>query len=399
VAHRAGHGQRPFNGVPPKSASIRLKIKPGLMDMDRAELLGKNIDELVELLGELGFQSFRARQLWHWLYVRRTTEWKRMRNLPGNLRAQLAERYLLRPVQIQESLGLERGTRKVLVALPDGACVEMVLLPVADRLPVCLSSQVGCRFRCAFCASGQLGWSRNLSAGEIVGQVLLAADLFGERPSHVLFMGVGEPLDNYENVLKAIRILNHADGLAIGARRITISTCGLVTGIRRLADEGLQIELSVSLHAPNDAIRSKLMPVHRRHSLDELLEACKEYTDRTRRIITFEYTLIRDLNDRPEHARELVCRLNAFPCRVNLIPLSAVPEFDGAPSPAASIQVFQQILDQAGINTTLRDSRGSDFQAACGQLRCRLAMAGAPQGRRESPSSSLSKGASGGRRG
>lgn len=362
--------------------------------MEPAGLVGKNIEELVELLDQLGFQSFRAQQLWHWLYVRRTTEWDRMRNLPGNLRAQLAERYRLRPVQLQESQGLEGGTRKALVALPDGACVEMVLLPLAGRLPVCLSSQVGCRFRCAFCASGQMGWTRNLSAGEIVGQVLLSADLLGERPSHVLFMGVGEPLDNYEDVLKAIRILNHPDGLAIGARRITISTCGLVPGIRRLADEGLQVELSVSLHAPNDAIRSKLMPVHRRHPLGELLDACEAYTHRTRRIITFEYTLVRNLNDRPEHAQELVRRLKTFPCRINLIPLSAVPEFDGEPSLPGSVQVFQQILNQAGINTTLRDSRGSDLQAACGQLRCRKATLDGVQGRRGSPSSSLSKGGS-----
>jgi len=328
-------------------------------------------EELAAVCGELGFQEFRANQLWHWLYVRRAADWDRMRTLPSALRAQLAERYTLQPARAVEVCGPEGCTRKVLVGLQDGAQVEMVLLPVADRLPVCLSSQAGCRFGCAFCASGQAGFVRNLLAGEMVGEVLLAAEFFGRRPSHVLFMGVGEPLDNYDEVLRAVRIINHPDGLAVGARRITLSTCGLIPGIRRLAGEGLQVELSVSLHAPDDATRARLMPANRKHPLAELLEACADYTRQTRRIITFEYTLIGSLNDRPEQAQQLIRLLQRFPCRVNLIPLSAVSGFAGAPPAPEAVRAFQQALNGAGINATLRDSRGSDLQAACGQLRCR----------------------------
>jgi 23S rRNA (adenine2503-C2)-methyltransferase len=200
--------------------------------------------------------------------------------------------------------------------------------------------------------------------------VLLAAGFFGRRPSHVLFMGVGEPLDNYDEVLKAVRIINHPDGLAVGARKITLSTSGLIPGIRRLAGEGLQVELSVSLHAPDDATRARLMPVNRKYPLADLIETCAEYTRQTQRIITFEYTLIGGVNDRPEQAQELLRLLQRLPsCRVNLIPLSVVEEYTGTPPAPEAVRAFQQALNRAGINTTLRDSRGSDLKAACGQLR------------------------------
>jgi 23S rRNA (adenine2503-C2)-methyltransferase len=321
---------------------------------------------------EAGLPVYRANQILEWLYRRRVMDWNAMTNLPAALRADLAARFESVPGAIARvDAADERGdaTRKMLVALRDGQAVEAVLIPAEARRTVCVSTQVGCARACAFCASGQTGLERNLDAGEIVGQVLLAGALYGARITHVVFMGCGEPFDNTAAVLKAVRILNAPRGLGIGARHLTISTCGVVPGIERLAGEGLQVELSVSLHAPDDALRDRLMPVNRRYPLAVLLEACAAYTARTGRIITFEYTLIRGVNDSPRQARMLAERLVRFPCRVNAIPLSPVREFDGAPTQAADADAFIAILRRAGINTTLRASRGARLQAACGQLR------------------------------
>ena len=257
------------------------------------------------------------------------------------------------------------------MGLSDGERVEEVLIPADDRRTVCLSSQAGCRFHCAFCASGQAGFRRNLEAGEIVGQVLLAWRGFGEKPTHVVVMGVGEPFDNYDAVLQAVRLINDQDGLCIGARRITLSTAGVIPGIERLAGENLQVELSVSLHAPSDKLRSELMPINRTYPLNRLLKACEAYFAATKRLITFEYTLIENVNDQPPHAKELARRLSAFPCRVNFILLSPVEEYAGAPSSSSVAERFIQVLDKAGINATLRASRGTAVHAACGQLRSR----------------------------
>jgi 23S rRNA (adenine2503-C2)-methyltransferase len=243
------------------------------------------------------------------------------------------------------------------------------MIPAADRRTLCLSSQVGCKFHCAFCASGQGGFQRQLSSGEIVQQVILASRLLGDRPTHVVYMGVGEPFDNYDAVLKSVRTLNHADGLGIGARRITISTCGVVPGIERLANEAIQVELSVSLHAPNDTVRNTLMPVNKSWPVAELLEACRAYAEQTHRIVTFEYTLIRGVNDREAEARELARRLAGLPCRVNLIPLSEVAEFNGKPSMPDAADLFIRTLAVRHVNATLRASKGTRIRAACGQLR------------------------------
>ena len=328
--------------------------------------------ELDAAIQDMGEPAYRSAQIWQWLYVHRVADWEAMSNLSATLRRNLAERFDIAPVSVvsderaEESAGT---TRKMLVALRDGAFVEAVLIPAQGRRTVCISSQVGCRFRCAFCASGQSGFQRNLDTGEIVGQVLLACRAYGERVSHVVFMGVGEPLDNYEAVLKAVRIINAPGGLTIGARHITLSTCGVIPGIRRLAEEGLQVELSVSLHAPDDALRSRLMPANRHYPLAELLTACADYTRRTHRIITFEYTLVRGMNDGIAQAEALAQRLQTFPCRVNLIPLSPVEEFEGAAPDRAVAEAFMHTLTRAGINATLRDSRGGALKAACGQLR------------------------------
>ena len=296
-----------------------------------------------------------------------------MRNIPSSLREQLVARCSITPLSTIESEGRAGATRKLVVALADGEQLEEVLIPAPGRNTVCVSSQAGCRYRCAFCASGQAGLSRNLTAAEMVGQVLLAVELLGERPSHVVFMGIGEPLDNYTEVLKAVRIINDGEGLAIGARRITISTCGLIPGIKRLADEGLQVELSVSLHAPDDELRSELMPVNDKYPMSDLLAACERYTDKTGRIVTFEYTLVRDLNDSIEQAHALADLLAPLHCRANLIPLSAVSGFDGEASTTDRAEAFIEILADSGINATLRVSKGSGLKAACGQLRYRKA--------------------------
>ena len=332
---------------------------------------GLTRSELGKLCASLDMPAYRADQVWSWLYQQRVSGWEAMKNLPAGLRERLAGQFDILAVKPLKTEGQPGETRKILVELRDGERVEEVLIPARDRKTVCVSSQVGCRFACAFCASGQGGCVRSLEAGEIVGQVLLAWQEYGERPSNIVFMGMGEPFDNYEAVLTAVRILNDPAGINIGARHITISTSGVVPGIERLAGEGLQVELSVSLHAPDNVLRSRLMPVNRRYPLDELLAACRRYAAATRRIITFEYTLIRGVNDSRQQALALAKLLKPIPGRVNLIPLSPVDGFDGeAPAPETGA-MFIEVLGQAGINATLRLSKGGKIQAACGQLRVR----------------------------
>ncbi|MBN1556715.1 MAG: 23S rRNA (adenine(2503)-C(2))-methyltransferase RlmN [Lentisphaerae bacterium] len=321
-----------------------------------------------------GQPAYRAGQICRWLYREGVARWDAMTDLPAAFRADLAARFTL-DVAVAERVEAARDaqgtTRKLLIGLRDGERVEAVWIPAGRRRTVCVSSQAGCAFRCAFCASGQAGFRRNLEAGEMTAQVLAARRAGGERVTHVVFMGVGEPLDNYDAVLKAVRIMNARDGLGIGARHITLSTCGVVPGIARLAEEGLQVELSVSLHAPDDALRSRLMPVNRRYPLDALIPACEAYARRTGRIVTFEYTLIRDLNDTPAHASQLALRLRPLPCRVNLIPLSPVAEFDGRPPARGTPGRFAAALKAGGVHATVRRSRGCARHAACGQLRWR----------------------------
>ena len=319
----------------------------------------------------LGEPAFRARQVWHWLYHRLAADWADMKNLPAPLRGTLARHWSL-------DVGAVIGTRsesgpgsttKWLIALPAGEAVEAVAIPARGRTTLCISSQVGCKFGCRFCASGQAGFQRNLEPGEIVGQVILAARLLGAAPSNLVFMGMGEPFDNYDAVLAAIRILNDAEGLSLGARRITVSTCGIVPGIRRLAGEGLQVELSISLHAPDDALRSRLMPVNHLYPLADLLAACREYAEQTGRLITFEYTLIRGFNDAPAQARALAALLQPIRARVNLIPLSPVAEFEGQAPAEPAVAAFVREIERARLNVTVRRSKGGGVNAACGQLR------------------------------
>lgn len=338
---------------------------------------GLTREQIEQICLSLNQPAFRARQIWDWLYARYASNWQEMLNIPEGLKHALENRLSLDSAVPVRFEGNERARteRKILLRLRDGECIEAVLIPAKGRNTLCISSQVGCKFHCAFCASGQAGFRRHLQAGEMVGQVI-AASMPGVKsavkPSHVVFMGIGEPLDNYDQVMAAIRIINDSDGLAIGARRITISTCGIIPGIQHLAREGLQVELSVSLHAPDDVLRSSLMPMNRQYPLNDLLKACGAYAADTGRIITFEYTLIRDVNDSVEQARALAGLLRPVRCRVNLIPLSPVAEFEGRPSPAAMVDRFAGILNRASINTTVRASKGCRLNAACGQLRYAL---------------------------
>ena len=328
-------------------------------------------EELQALCRAAGQPVFRGKQLWQWVQVQGATRWDQMGNLPKALKDSLAATHTPAPAKMLQESGDSGGTRKWLVGLDDGESIETVLIPARDWTTVCLSTQAGCKMGCVFCASGKCGFARNLSAGEITAQFQLAAAAAGRRPDNIVYMGMGEPFDNYEEVLRSVRILNLPEGLNVGARRITISTCGIVPGIRRLAEEGLQVELSVSLHAPNHELRRKLMPVENRYPIDELLAACVDYTAKTKRFVTFEYTLIRGVNDSPRDAEELAGRLRPFSCRVNLIPLSPVAEFAGEAPARAAIETFERTLANRGVSVTLRESKGKGVDAACGQLRRR----------------------------
>lgn len=332
----------------------------------------------------LNLPRFRANQIVTALYQNFATGWQDVTTLSVETRAALAECIEFTPLELVETQGAADGVRKLLLKCHDGELIESVLIPSKGRLTQCISTQVGCNFKCAFCASGQAGCRRNLSAGEIVAQVMAACALLREaqalsgisgkelpRPGNVVVMGMGEPFDNYDNLLRALRILNEQRGLNIGARHITISTCGVVPGIERLSGEGVQFELSVSLHAPDDELRSRLMPVNQRWPLRELLAACRAYFEKSGRLVTFEYTLIRNVNDHPSHARALIKLLSTMPCKVNLIPLSPVAGFSGErPAERVCLSFLDELL-RAKIPTTMRQSRGRDVNAACGQLRLR----------------------------
>lgn len=332
---------------------------------------GLSREQLAGVCVELGQPKYRAGQVWRWLYHHYAENFSAMKNIPEKLRADLDKRFSVGPftaVRREEESGVG-STAKVLLRLADAECIELVFIPAKGRTTLCVSSQVGCKYKCAFCASGMGGFKRNLAAGEIVGEVVYAARQLGSAPGHVVFMGIGEPFDNYDNVLKAVRIMNDPEGLSIGARKITISTCGIIPGIERLAQEGLQVELSISLHAPDDALRSRLMPINKVYPLADLLAAGRRYAEQTGRLITFEYTLVKDINDSKEQARQLVHLLGKIHGRVNLIMMSAVAEFEGCAPSIETAKMFVNTLERARINATVRASKGGNINAACGQLR------------------------------
>ena len=342
-------------------------------DGKRISAYSLSYEELEESLVRMGREKWRVAQVWQWLYSGKADGWDDMANLPKDLRVDLADAMdaldgTARYVETAQEGG---GTAKLLLQMHDGELVETVVIPSRERRTVCVSSQVGCAFGCAFCASGMSGVKRNLESGEIVAQVMRAMRAGGVRPNNIVFMGMGEPFANYDNALRAAHIINDNRGLGIGARRITFSTCGVVPGIKKLAGECTQFELSVSLHAPSQELREKIMPVARRWGLDELMGACRAYTAETNRIITFEYTLIEGFNDGTEHARMLIGLLKGLKCRVNLIPLNPVEEFEGKAPAEAVCEEFLKTVERAGINATLRRSKGRGVDASCGQLRRR----------------------------
>jgi 23S rRNA (adenine2503-C2)-methyltransferase len=339
----------------------------------REHLLDYDLPGLTAQFEAAGEATFRAQQVLEWVYVRGATNFEEMTNLSKALRQTLAERFDVYASSIVRRAESKDGTVKLLLAWPDEATTECVLIPSEERYTACISSQVGCPVGCRFCASGLGGLQRNLTAGQIVEQALRvraeAVAAGGERLTNVVFMGLGEPLANYENVLSAARAINAPWGLGVGARKITISTVGLPKQIRRLAGEGLQLTLALSLHAPNEALRAELIPWAEKIRLAEITAACREYFDKTGREITLEYILLDGVNDRPEHAAQLAAFCRQLRCNVNLIrynPIEGLPY--GRPTSEATA-AFQRHLRDRGVNAHVRTSRGLDIDAACGQLR------------------------------
>ncbi|MFA6349946.1 MAG: 23S rRNA (adenine(2503)-C(2))-methyltransferase RlmN [Candidatus Omnitrophota bacterium] len=331
-----------------------------------------NLLELEQELVGISVDKFRAKQIFSWIYQKGVFDFDQMSNLPAELRLKMKEKfYIVGFKLVKKSISADQ-TQKLLLGLSDGNLIESVIIPADDRVTGCVSAQAGCKYACGHCASGVLGFKRDLSCGEILEQVLLIkCNSEGNKLTHIVFMGTGEPLDNYDNVLKAIRVINSKEALNIGQRRITISTCGLIPRIRQLAKEGLQIELSVSLHAADDVTRSRIMPVNKKYPLKELISALREYIKITNRQVTFEYTMIKGLNSDTQSAKNLVTLLKGMECKVNLIPCNPIKELGLEPPGKVDILLFRDVLIKADVNVTLRASRGQDIEAACGQLRLR----------------------------
>jgi 23S rRNA (adenine2503-C2)-methyltransferase len=340
----------------------------------RQHLLDYNEPALATVFAAQGLESFRTRQVLEWVYLRGAASFEEMTNLSRGLRARLAEQFDLYTSTVVRRQASGDGTVKLLLAWPDGAASECVMIPAEARRTACISSQVGCPARCRFCASGLDGLQRNLTAGQIVEQVLrISAEAVasGARLSNVVLMGMGEPLANYDAVLRAVRTINAPWGPNIGARKITLSTVGLPRQIRRLAGEGLQLNLALSLHAPTDALRAELIPWAEKIGLAELIDACRHYFDTTGREITLEYILLGGVNDRPVHAAELARFARRLRCNVNLIRYNPVDGLSYARPTSESTEAFQRSLREHGVNSHVRSSRGLDIDAACGQLRRR----------------------------
>jgi len=332
-------------------------------------IMDLNIEELETYFVEKGLQKFRAKQVFQWIH-KGAASTEEMTNLPKDLREKLKPDF--DEFKLKQKLKLVSkidGTAKYIFQLFDGNIIESVLMKYKHGNSVCISSQVGCRMGCTFCASTGVGFIRNLTPGELLDQVIEIQRDSGERVSNIVLMGIGEPLDNYDNVLKFLRIVNHPEGINIGSRHISLSTCGLVPKILELAKENIQLTLSISLHAPNDTIRSRTMPVNQKYSIDKLIEACKIYTEETKRRITFEYALIDGVNDSAEQATELAHKIKGMLCHVNLIPVNSIENGKYRKSNKDKIENFKNILGRFGVEATVRRELGSDISAACGQLR------------------------------
>ncbi len=338
---------------------------------ERIALLDETLESLQDLFAGWGEPAYRARQVWNRLYQGLSSSFEEMSELPKGLRQRLDQEATIgRLTPLMEQCSSDGQTRKLLFALPDRAQVESVLMSYERRRTACISTQAGCGMGCLFCATGQAGLQRNLTAGEIVEQVLFFARELApdDQLTNIVLMGMGEPFANYAQVMAAVRRLNDPAGFNLGARRMTVSTVGLVPGIQKLAREDIQINLAVSLHAATDELRSRLVPINKRYPLDALLPAVREYIERTHRRVSFEWALIEEVNDTPEQAHALAHLIRGLLCHVNMIPLNPTSGYAGAASTRQRIAAFQSMLDSAGIPNTLRLRRGIDIQAGCGQL-------------------------------
>src|SRR5574340_366950 len=377
------------------SNTLKIHSSINIHNSGNTDLLGLILPQMQAWLQDLGEPAFRARQLYNWLYKRLATDFSMMSNLPQSLRSRLAEEASISPMIIRSELhSRDDRTRKILLELSDGKLIESVLMlypPVGDktaRATICVSTQAGCAFGCTFCATGQMGFDRHLTSGEIVAQVLIfarelqdapwtAEGLPGSTPidhvTNIVLMGMGEPLHNYDNVLQALRILNSPDGFNLGARHMTVSTVGLVPAVRKLSQEQLQVNLAISLHAPTDELRSRTMPINKKYPLEELIAACQDYISATGRQVTFEYVLLAGVNDTEEHAHRLgvlLAPLKQF-AHVNCIPVNATSADFKSPT-GESISAFRRVLNDHKISNSVRAERGDDIAAACGQLRTRF---------------------------
>ena len=332
-------------------------------------LKSMTLPEVTAALKELGQPAFRGKQVYTWLH-KGVRSYDEMTNLPKTLRDSLAQQYpLYAPVAVRKQESQKDGTIKYLWSLQDGNCVETVLMRYHYGNTVCISTEVGCRMGCAFCASTLGGLVRRLEPFEMLDQVLFTQIDSGLPINHIVLMGIGEPLDNFDNVLRFLELVNSEEGMNISMRHISLSTCGLVPKIDELAKKKLQISLAISLHGPNDSVRDKIMPVNKAYPMEELLAACRRYYEATSRRIHFEYAMIDGVNDTPEAAKEILKRMKGLPAHFNLIPLNHVEESPLKPSSKAAVATFQKILEDGGITATVRRTLGGDIDASCGQLR------------------------------
>lgn len=338
---------------------------------EKTELTGMSLAELMDWIKTQGLPAFRGKQIFTRIHA--SDDFPEMTALPLSLRKKLIETAVAQPVSVlTERKSKLDGTEKFLFALQDGNCVEGVLMRYKYGCSLCISTQVGCRMGCAFCASTLEGCVRNLTAGEMLGEILCANRHLrdsGEKVSHVVLMGSGEPLDNYDEVMKFLRLLREPDGICLSLRNVSLSTCGLVPGIRNLAEENLPVTLSLSLHAPNDEIRRKLMPVARTYPMNEVLDACRYYVEKTGRRVIFEYAMVNHVNSEIVHAAELASRLRGLQCHVNLIPLNPVKERGLEGVTEDTVRRFREALEERHISVTRRREMGDDIEGACGQLR------------------------------